>query len=126
MATVPDVCLGSAKIGANDVSLISKLFDIGGFRAAIVAGEYDQRVFRKPFRSSALVTSPSTLSVCITKSPYFPRPLFPCHSVVGKIGVCGEPSGTYKKNGLPRLARPSMYSTHFVVRRGKHVDLRVV
>ena len=29
-------------------------------------------------------------SVSVTKSPYLPRPLFPSHSFVGTIGVCGE------------------------------------
>ena len=47
-----------------------------------------------PIRLSAFWISPTTLSVSITKSPYLPRPLFPCHFEVGKMGVWGEPSGT--------------------------------
>ena len=50
--------------------------------------------FAKPFLSNAFMIAPTVASVCMTKSPYGPSPLFPCHSAVGTIGVCGEPSGT--------------------------------
>jgi hypothetical protein len=40
----------------------------------------------------------------MTKSAYGLMPLFPCHGGVGKIGVCGEANGTYRKNGLSARA----------------------
>jgi hypothetical protein len=33
--------------------------------------------------------SPTAASVCMTKSAYAFKPLLPCHSFVGRIGVCG-------------------------------------
>ena len=38
-------------------------------------------------------TAPTVASTSITKSAYGFSPLFPCHSGVGAMGVCGAFSG---------------------------------
>ena len=44
-------------------------------------------------------------SFCITKSAYAFSPLLSSQGRLGTIGVCGEASGKYKKNGWPGFCR---------------------